>query len=81
MLVRYPGNFELWDSDRKKPKTIVSAFNRLVVMDTNKNSWHSVSPVLVNGPRCCVFNYYFSDISHDATDYFHVASFLGSITI
>ena len=53
------GNFELWDESRMSPKTIVSRRNRLVVMETNKTSWHSVSPVNVDGPRCCVSNYYF----------------------
>jgi len=71
------GNFELWDEARETPKTIVSAFNRLVVMNTNKTSWHSVSPVLVNGPRCCVSNYYFSEISPDLSEYYHVTSFSG----
>ncbi len=71
------GNFELWDETRTVPKTIVSTCNRLVVMDTNKTSWHSVSPVLVEGPRCCVSNYYFSKESPDLSDYFHVTSFSG----
>jgi Rps23 Pro-64 3,4-dihydroxylase Tpa1-like proline 4-hydroxylase len=71
------GNFELWDESRTAPKTIVSAANRLVVMETNKGSWHSVSKVRVHHPRCCVSNYYFSKISPDATDYFHVTSFEG----
>ncbi|WP_206360119.1 2OG-Fe(II) oxygenase, partial [Pseudomonas viridiflava] len=39
------GNFELWDHKVETQKTIVSAFNRLVVMETDKDSWHSVSPV------------------------------------
>ncbi|EGH74806.1 hypothetical protein PSYAR_30109, partial [Pseudomonas syringae pv. aceris str. M302273] len=43
----------------KSQKTIVSAFNRLVVMETNKDSWHSVSAVSVSTARCCVSNYYF----------------------
>ncbi len=71
------GNFELWDESRMSPKTIVSRRNRLVVMETNKTSWHSVSPVNVDGPRCCVSNYYFSEVSPDETDYFHVTSFSG----
>jgi Rps23 Pro-64 3,4-dihydroxylase Tpa1-like proline 4-hydroxylase len=71
------GNFELWNVHRTVPKTLTSCFNRLVVMETNKTSWHSVSPVRVQGPRCCVSNYYFSSISPDATDYFHVTSFSG----
>jgi Rps23 Pro-64 3,4-dihydroxylase Tpa1-like proline 4-hydroxylase len=71
------GNFELWDSNRTAPKTLIGGNNRLVVMETNKTSWHSVSPVLVEQPRCCVSNYYFSDISPDDTRYFHVTSFTG----
>ena len=51
--------------------------NRLIVMETNKSSWHSVSPVVVQSPRCCVSNYYFSEISPDANEYFHVTSFTG----
>lgn len=71
------GNLELWDEERVKPKTITAMTNRLVVMETNKTSWHSVSHVQVNRPRCCVSNYYFSKISPDTTDYFHVTSFTG----
>lgn len=71
------GNFELWDEKVKIQKTITSKFNRLVVMETNKNSWHSVSPVKVELPRCCVSNYYFSKTSPDNHDYFHVTSFNG----
>lgn len=39
------GNFELWDDAVKRQKTIVSGFNRVVVMETNTKSWHSVSKV------------------------------------
>ncbi|MBM0141749.1 2OG-Fe(II) oxygenase [Pseudomonas cannabina] len=71
------GNFELWDHQVKKQKTVVSKFNRLVVMETNKNSWHSVSGVRADAARCCVSNYYFSAKSPDDNDYFHVTSFSG----
>ncbi|MGK0180582.1 MAG: Rps23 Pro-64 3,4-dihydroxylase Tpa1-like proline 4-hydroxylase [Nitrospinales bacterium] len=71
------GNFELWDTKVSKPVTIVSKFNRLVVMETNDSSWHSVSPVLVDSRRCCVSNYYFSEASPSGQDYFHVTSFTG----
>lgn len=71
------GNFELWDDARRVPKTLVSKFNRLVVMETNKTSWHSVSPVTAEGARCCVSNYYFSEVSPDESAYFHVTSFDG----
>ena len=71
------GNFELWDNKVTVPLTIHSKFNRLVVMETNDASWHSVSPVKANAPRCCVSNYYFSDISPNGSEYFHVTSFTG----
>jgi Rps23 Pro-64 3,4-dihydroxylase Tpa1-like proline 4-hydroxylase len=71
------GNFELWNSERTRPKTILAAANRLVVMETNKYSWHSVSKVQTDNPRCCVSNYYFSDVSPDLSSYFHVTSFVG----
>lgn len=71
------GNFELWDDDCKVQKTLTCKFNRLVVMETNKISWHSVSPVQVDKPRCCVSNYFFSTISPDESEYFHVTSFTG----
>ena len=73
----YGGNFELWNEARTIPKTIISHQNRLVVMETNKTSWHSVSKVNAERPRCCVSNYYFSEISPDGDEYFHVTSFLG----
>mgnify|MGYP001368300502 CR=1 FL=1 len=75
--LEYGGNFELWDENIKKPKTIVSHQNRLVVMETNKTSWHSVSKVTTDRPRCCVSNYYFSKLSLYERDYFHVTSFSG----
>lgn len=71
------GNFELWDAAVTQQKTIVSTFNRLVVMETNKASWHSVSGVVADAVRCCVSNYYFSRQSPDKSDYFHVTSFSG----
>ncbi len=71
------GNFELWNEERTIPKTIISHQNRLVVMETNKTSWHSVSKVNAERPRCCVSNYYFSEFSPDGDEYFHVTSFLG----
>lgn len=71
------GNLELWNESKTEPKTIVANPNRLVVMETNKSSWHSVSPVCVSEPRCCVSNYYFSLISPDESNYFHVTSFSG----
>jgi Rps23 Pro-64 3,4-dihydroxylase Tpa1-like proline 4-hydroxylase len=71
------GNFELWDEKRVAQKTLVSRVNRLVVMETTKASWHSVSPVVADKPRCCISNYYFSTVSPDEGDYYHVTSFSG----
>jgi Rps23 Pro-64 3,4-dihydroxylase Tpa1-like proline 4-hydroxylase len=70
-------NFELWNESRDEVKTITSKFNRLVIMETNKLSWHSVSTNVSNEPRCCVSNYYFSEISPEDSEYFHVTSFSG----
>lgn len=71
------GNFELWDEDRKNPVTLVCKQNRFVIMETNKYSWHSVSPVKVDRVRTCISNYYFSEISPEDSEYFHVTSFTG----
>jgi Rps23 Pro-64 3,4-dihydroxylase Tpa1-like proline 4-hydroxylase len=75
--IKFGGNFELWNEERTIPKTVMATTNRLVVMETNKTSWHSVSPVTIDRPRCCVSNYYFSKVSPDGSDYFHVTSFTG----
>lgn len=71
------GNLELWNEDQTIPCPLVSKANRLVVMETNKTSWHSVSKVTVDKPRCCISNYYFSKVSPDESNYFHVTSFVG----
>jgi Rps23 Pro-64 3,4-dihydroxylase Tpa1-like proline 4-hydroxylase len=71
----YGGSLELWDDSVKSAVVIPSLFNRLVIMETNRHSWHSVSPVRHDGQRCCVSNYYFSERSPEGADYFHVTSF------
>jgi Rps23 Pro-64 3,4-dihydroxylase Tpa1-like proline 4-hydroxylase len=73
----YGGNLELWNEELTKPKIITAHKNRLVVMETNKTSWHSVSQVQVDKVRCCVSNYYYSNISPDFTEYSHLTSFTG----
>ena len=70
------GNYELWDTSVKNHIIVPSFFNRLVVMETNQTSWHAVNPVLCDTPRCCVFNYYFSEQSPEGKEYFHSASSL-----
>lgn len=72
------GNLELWPMGTKEPQiTVESNFNRLVVMITNTKSWHSVSSVNADRPRCCISNYYFSKSSVENMDYFHVTTFRG----
>lgn len=76
--VDYGGNLELWDDGPKgQPRTIESRFNRLVVMRTDKTSWHSVSPVRRPGPRTCVSNYFFTLEPVDGHEDYHVTSFRG----
>jgi Rps23 Pro-64 3,4-dihydroxylase Tpa1-like proline 4-hydroxylase len=69
------GNLELWDKGVRNNTTIESRFNRLVVMETNPWSWHSVSPITENKRRCCVSNYYFSPKTPTGEEHFHVTSF------
>lgn len=72
------GNLELWDHGPDQPqRTIVSKFNRLALMITNRSSIHSVSKVVADGNRCCVSNYYFATKPADPKEYFHVTSFYG----
>jgi Rps23 Pro-64 3,4-dihydroxylase Tpa1-like proline 4-hydroxylase len=72
------GNLELWpQGPHGQPVTVVSRFNRLAVMVTHQQSWHSVSPVAVPRDRCCVSNYYFSRHPVGDAEYFHVTTFRG----
>ena len=68
------GNYELWDESVNHRIIVPSLFNRLVVMETNRKSWHAVNPVLCKTPRLCAFNYYFSEQSPEHEDYFHGAT-------
>lgn len=75
------GNLELWTNGiRQRPLELTSKFNRLIVMATHQNSWHSVNNVKVNGIRCCVSNYYFSELPLLKEDKFHVTLFRGRAT-
>ena len=73
------GSLELWDARRSNPKTLEARCNRLVLMNTNRTSVHSVSPIQGCGPRTrkCVSNYFFSRQSPEGYDYFHVTAFRG----
>ena len=69
------GHLQLWNRDVSREVTVISKFNRMVVMETNPMSWHSVSRIKVNGVRRCVSNYYFSPVSPTGSNYFNVTSF------
>ena len=72
------GNLELWpQGPRAAPHTVHSKFNRLLVIATDRGSWHSVSRIAAAQNRTCVSNYYFSRHSPEADDYYHVTSFRG----
>lgn len=73
------GQLELWDARRANPIALEPRFNRLVLMNTNRTSYHSVRPIRGCGDltRNCVSNYYFSPESPEGYDYFHVTSFRG----
>ena len=73
----YGGNLELWDEGVRTPFEIPSLFNRLVLMETNARSWHSVNKVKVDGIRCCISNYYFSPHSPNGHETSHVTVFHG----
>lgn len=70
------GNLELWHNGiDSKQDTVLSKFNRLVVMITHDKSLHSVSEVVVDENRCCISNYYFRLKPVTNHPYFHVTSF------
>lgn len=75
----FGGNLELWPNGlNEKQITIDSKCNRLVVMATHQQSWHSVSPITSSDfSRKCVSNYYFSNFALKSTDTFHVTTFRG----
>lgn len=66
------GNYELWDESIQNQIVVPCLFNRLLVMETNHRSWHSVNRVLCDAPRCCVFNYFFSEQSPEGKDYYNL---------
>jgi Rps23 Pro-64 3,4-dihydroxylase Tpa1-like proline 4-hydroxylase len=71
------GNLELWTPRLDKPVVIESRFNRLVVMETDDRSWHSVQRVTVDTPRVCLSNYYFSPLPPGDHEFRNVTSFRG----
>jgi Rps23 Pro-64 3,4-dihydroxylase Tpa1-like proline 4-hydroxylase len=74
----YGGSLELWDTGPTgKPRAFPCLFNRLVVMATNRTSWHSVNEITADKRRCCVSNYFFSKVPVEEEAYFHATSFRG----
>ena len=71
----FGGNLELWDEAVRQRMEIPSLFNRLVIMETNQTSFHSVNEVKAAGSRCCVSNYYFSPHSPNGKEVFHITFF------
>ncbi|MCW3121507.1 MAG: 2OG-Fe(II) oxygenase [Flavipsychrobacter sp.] len=69
------GNLELWDTDMKERKEIHANFNRLIMMETNTHSIHSVNKVTAPGVRACISNYYFSATPVEDHDYVHKTTF------
>lgn len=63
------GNYEIWDEKVEQCIVVPSLFNRLLVMETNSISWHGVNKVLCDEPRCCIFNYYFSEHSPENREF------------
>lgn len=72
----YGGNLELWPEGLEhEPVIVPGLFNRLVVMATHDDAYHSVSPITANVYRRCISNYYFAEKPLRETDHFHVTSF------
>lgn len=69
------GSLELWDERVRVRVEIPSLFNRLVIMETNQTSFHSVNRIHADGARCCVSNYYFSPHPPNEREVFHITFF------
>ncbi len=70
------GALQLWDGGPRGPaRTLASSFNRLILMGTDRQSWHSVNEVTRDGVRRCISNYYFSQQPPEQQPYFHATSF------
>ncbi|KTD06042.1 hypothetical protein Lgra_2819 [Legionella gratiana] len=70
------GNYEVWDEEIKNCIIVPNFFNRLVVMGASRTAWHAVNPVLCDSPRCCVFNYFYTEDSPEGKEYFHKSTSL-----
>ena len=72
------GNLELWSRDLSERLEVPSLFNRFVLMNTNRESLHSVNRVrTAHVSRLCLSAYYYNDESPEQKDYSHVTCFRG----
>jgi len=71
------GSLELWDPEVTRAHSIPALFNRLVVMEMGHLSWHSVSRIMVEQPRCAVATAYFSRQPLPGPVYPHVTTSTG----
>ncbi len=69
------GNLELWNKQMTERVQVHSKFNRLVVMETDTESIHSVNKVEHEGVRACISNYYFSEEAANHKTYVHRTTF------
>lgn len=69
------GSLELWEKPRRGKVEVPALFNRLILMQTDRSSWHSVGGVRGPGARNCISNYYFSERSPEGRRYRHVTTF------
>lgn len=71
------GHLELWSPDMAESVAILPIFNRMVIFETTKQSWHGYRRV--NTPdgdtRKSINIYYFTEQSPIGADYYHVTSF------
>tara|TARA_Y100001968_G_scaffold100812_1_gene90744 strand:- start:18129 stop:18890 length:762 start_codon:yes stop_codon:yes gene_type:complete len=76
-LKGFGGNLNIWPNGLKGSKyTIAPITNRMVIMLTNKNSFHGVDKV--NSEifrRYCISTYYYSTESQSGDNYYHPTTF------
>lgn len=69
------GQLELWDPKVTSSVPVAARFNRLVIMETTRTSFHSVRTIAGAARRCTVSSYLFSTVSPDGRDYFHITAY------
>jgi hypothetical protein len=71
------GALELWDRGVTAPRAVLPLFNRLVLMETHKDSWHSVGEVTGHRHRRCLATALFTRGPLPGTDFPPLATFTG----